>query len=175
MRSAHQQAAGARTSPPLPLRVFSRKGGRHDRDHHRGPPPGTMGDSEGDAQGKLFIGGVSWQTTEVAARSPRRTSLSVVESDFAGRLFPQAGLRDHFGKYGELLDVALMRNKHTGQPRGFGFVKFKDAVCTSPPRSPASSPRRPHSRPHPHAPAPARQPRTRSWPRRTSSKAALWT
>jgi hypothetical protein len=24
-----------------------------------------MGDSEGDAAGKLFIGGVSWQTTEV--------------------------------------------------------------------------------------------------------------
>jgi len=40
----------------------------------------------------------------------------------------QAGLREHFGKYGELIDVALMRNKHTGQPRGFGFVKFKDAT-----------------------------------------------
>ena len=38
----------------------------------------------------------------------------------------EAGLREHFGKFGELQDVALMRNKHTGQPRGFGFVKFKD-------------------------------------------------
>ena len=60
-----------------------------------------MGDSEGDAAGKFFIGGVSWQTTE-------------------------AELREHFAKFGELQDVALMRNKHTGQPRGFGFVKFKD-------------------------------------------------
>jgi len=69
---------------------------------------GIMGDSEGDAAGKFFIGGVSWQTTE-------------------------AGLREHFGKFGELRDVALMRNKHTGQPRGFGFVKFKDnyGVCSS--------------------------------------------
>ena len=33
-----------------------------DRDGQRG---GAMGDSEGDAAGKLFIGGVSWQTTEV--------------------------------------------------------------------------------------------------------------
>eukprot|EP00613_Pedinella_sp_CCMP2098_P072521 CAMPEP_0171929892 /NCGR_PEP_ID=MMETSP0993-20121228/28056_1 /TAXON_ID=483369 /ORGANISM="non described non described, Strain CCMP2098" /LENGTH=199 /DNA_ID=CAMNT_0012569547 /DNA_START=162 /DNA_END=758 /DNA_ORIENTATION=- len=73
---------------------------RESRDRDRG---GAMGDSEGDAAGKLFIGGVSWQTTE-------------------------ASLREHFGKYGELIDAALMRNKHTGQPRGFGFVKFKEAV-----------------------------------------------
>lgn len=37
-------------------------------------------------------------------------------------------MREHFGKFGELTDVALMRNKHTGQPRGFGFVKFKDST-----------------------------------------------
>jgi len=81
--------------------------GRLDKtkDDRKGLPRSstTMGDSEGDAAGKLFIGGVSWQTTE-------------------------AGLREHFGKFGELLDVALMRNKHTGQPRGFGFVKFKDSA-----------------------------------------------
>mmetsp|Transcript_22173 Transcript_22173/g.28928 ORF Transcript_22173/g.28928 Transcript_22173/m.28928 type:complete len:155 (+) Transcript_22173:182-646(+) len=73
---------------------------------HRTPSTSSgnlMGDSEGDAAGKLFVGGVSWQTTEV-------------------------GLREHFGKYGELTDAALMRNKHTGQPRGFGFVKFKDSA-----------------------------------------------
>lgn len=73
-------------------------GNRSPNSRDRG---GIMGDSEGDAAGKFFIGGVSWQTTE-------------------------AGLREHFGKFGELQDVALMRNKHTGQPRGFGFVKFKD-------------------------------------------------
>ena len=62
---------------------------------------GIIGNSEGDAAGKFFIGGVSWQTTE-------------------------AELREHFAKFGELQDVALMRHKYTGQPRGFGFVKFKD-------------------------------------------------
>ena len=54
-----------------------------------------------DTVGKLFVGGLSWQTTE-------------------------DGLRFYFEKYGELVDVALMTDKRTGQPRGFGFVSFKD-------------------------------------------------
>lgn len=53
-----------------------------------------------DVEGKIFIGGLSWQTTEAA-------------------------LRVHFEKYGELDDVALMVDKRTGQPRGFGFIKMK--------------------------------------------------
>jgi len=44
-------------------------------------------------------------------------------------MYTQAVLREHFGQFGDLDDVALMRNKHTGQPRGFGFVKFKEAAC----------------------------------------------
>jgi len=61
---------------------------------------------DGDAGAKLFIGGISWQTTE-------------------------AGLREYFERYGALSDVALMRNKQTGLPRGFGFVKFKDSSAAS--------------------------------------------
>uniref|UniRef100_H3G7Q1 RRM domain-containing protein n=1 Tax=Phytophthora ramorum TaxID=164328 RepID=H3G7Q1_PHYRM len=57
---------------------------------------------DGPQPGKLFIGGVSWETTEDT-------------------------LRQHFGKYGELTDAALMKDKYTGQPRGFGFVTFADA------------------------------------------------
>jgi len=34
-------------------------------------------------------------------------------------------LRAHFEKFGELTDVALMIDKRTGQPRGFGFIKMK--------------------------------------------------
>ncbi|RYY70219.1 hypothetical protein EON63_22865 [archaeon] len=45
-----------------------------------------------DTAGKIFIGGLSWQTTE-------------------------ATLRFYFEKYGELEDVALMVDKHTGKPR----------------------------------------------------------
>lgn len=50
---------------------------------------------------KLFVGGVAWDTTEET-------------------------LRGYFGKYGALTDAALMKDKYTGQPRGFGFVTFAD-------------------------------------------------
>uniref|UniRef100_K3X8G5 RRM domain-containing protein n=1 Tax=Globisporangium ultimum (strain ATCC 200006 / CBS 805.95 / DAOM BR144) TaxID=431595 RepID=K3X8G5_GLOUD len=63
------------------------------------------GDDKGaPQQGKLFIGGISWETTE-------------------------DGLRAHFGKYGTLTDAALMKDKYTGQPRGFGFVTFADSTA----------------------------------------------
>lgn len=73
-----------------------------------GAPSGGAHGSEQDKvpqQGKLFIGGISWETTE-------------------------DGLRQHFGKYGALTDAALMKDKYTGQPRGFGFVTFADSTGT---------------------------------------------
>ncbi|KAG9415213.1 hypothetical protein AC1031_008653 [Aphanomyces cochlioides] len=51
--------------------------------------------------GKIFVGGVSWETTE-------------------------DNLRAHFSQYGNLTDAALMKDKYSGQPRGFGFVTFED-------------------------------------------------
>eukprot|EP01032_Pedospumella_encystans_P028285 gene28285-31945_t len=57
-----------------------------------------------DIQGKIFIGGLSWQTTE-------------------------HNLRSYFEKYGELSDVALMIDKRSGKPRGFGFIKMKDPAA----------------------------------------------
>lgn len=52
-------------------------------------------------QGKLFIGGISWETSEEK-------------------------LKDYFGNYGEVVLTSVMREKLTGQPRGFGFVVFAD-------------------------------------------------
>ena len=52
-------------------------------------------------QGKLFIGGISWDTDENL-------------------------LREYFSNYGEVLQVTVMREKATGRPRGFGFVSFSD-------------------------------------------------
>jgi RNA recognition motif. (a.k.a. RRM, RBD, or RNP domain) len=52
-------------------------------------------------QQKMFIGGISWQTTD-------------------------ANLRYYFERYGEIEEIAIMKDKFTGQPRGFGFIKFKD-------------------------------------------------
>jgi len=52
-------------------------------------------------QGKLFIGGISWETTEEK-------------------------LRDHFQAYGEVVEVVIMKDRATGRARGFGFVVFAD-------------------------------------------------
>ncbi|KAL2921260.1 Heterogeneous nuclear ribonucleoprotein 1 [Bienertia sinuspersici] len=52
-------------------------------------------------QGKLFVGGISWETTEDK-------------------------LKDYFGQYGDVYQVNIMRDKATGRPRGFGFVLFSD-------------------------------------------------
>ncbi|XP_050205990.1 heterogeneous nuclear ribonucleoprotein 1-like [Mercurialis annua] len=52
-------------------------------------------------EGKVFIGGIAWDTTEDT-------------------------LRDHFNQYGDVSQVVIMRDKTTGRPRGFGFVVFSD-------------------------------------------------
>ncbi|KAK7261692.1 hypothetical protein RIF29_28009 [Crotalaria pallida] len=57
----------------------------------------------GSLSGKLFVGGISWDTSE--------------ETFFK-----------YFNKYGEVVDSVLMMNKHSGRPRGFGFVTFADSA-----------------------------------------------
>ncbi|KAL9306479.1 putative RNA recognition motif domain, nucleotide-binding alpha-beta plait domain superfamily [Arabidopsis thaliana] len=53
--------------------------------------------------GKLFVGGVSWETTA---------------ETFA----------NYFGKFGEVVDSVIMTDRITGNPRGFGFVTFADSA-----------------------------------------------
>lgn len=50
---------------------------------------------------KIFVGGLSWQTTEES-------------------------LKFHFEQYGPVASVEVMRDRHTGDPRGFAFVVFQD-------------------------------------------------
>lgn len=52
-------------------------------------------------QGKLFVGGISWETDEEK-------------------------LKEHFSNYGDVSQAIVMRDKLTGRPRGFGFVIFSD-------------------------------------------------
>ena len=48
---------------------------------------------------KLFVGGLSWETTDAA-------------------------LREFFARFGELQEAYIMRDRQTGLSRGFGFVRF---------------------------------------------------
>uniref|UniRef100_A0A0C9S247 TSA: Wollemia nobilis Ref_Wollemi_Transcript_21831_2229 transcribed RNA sequence n=1 Tax=Wollemia nobilis TaxID=56998 RepID=A0A0C9S247_9CONI len=52
-------------------------------------------------QGKLFIGGISWETSEER-------------------------LGEYFSKYGEVVQTVIMKDRMTGRARGFGFVVFAD-------------------------------------------------
>ncbi|KAL0001841.1 hypothetical protein SO802_015622 [Lithocarpus litseifolius] len=52
-------------------------------------------------QGKLFIGGISWETIEEK-------------------------LKEYFENYGDVVQTVVMRDKTIGRPRGFGFVVFVD-------------------------------------------------
>ena len=51
--------------------------------------------------GKLFIGGISWDTTEDR-------------------------LREYFQGFGEVVEAVIMKDRTTGRARGFGFVVFAD-------------------------------------------------
>ncbi|GAB2284747.1 hypothetical protein Dimus_019201 [Dionaea muscipula] len=53
--------------------------------------------------GKLFIGGISWDTDEKR-------------------------LKEYFEQYGEVVEAMIMRDRITGRARGFGFVIFIDPV-----------------------------------------------
>ncbi|KAI8567267.1 hypothetical protein RHMOL_Rhmol02G0107700 [Rhododendron molle] len=51
--------------------------------------------------GKVFIGGISWDTDEDR-------------------------LREYFRTYGDVIEAVIMKDRNTGRARGFGFVVFAD-------------------------------------------------
>ncbi|KAJ4912156.1 RNA-binding (RRM/RBD/RNP motifs) family protein [Raphanus sativus] len=65
-------------------------------DHHHSSPSMC-------SPGKLFVDGVSWETTE---------------ENFA----------KYFEKFGEVVDSVIMRDRMTGKPRRFGFVTYADSA-----------------------------------------------
>jgi len=67
---------------------------------------GSQGESSGrstpssdSSPGKLFVGGLSWQTS-------------------------QEKLREYFGQFGNVTDVLVMKDPITQRSRGFGFITF---------------------------------------------------
>eukprot|EP00243_Klebsormidium_subtile_P002581 TRINITY_DN1522_c0_g1_i1.p1 TRINITY_DN1522_c0_g1~~TRINITY_DN1522_c0_g1_i1.p1 ORF type:complete len:425 (-),score=48.91 TRINITY_DN1522_c0_g1_i1:711-1985(-) len=63
--------------------------------------PGGGGSGMDNDAGKLFVGGISWETTEER-------------------------LKQHFEAYGEVVETIIMKDRATGRARGFGFVVFAD-------------------------------------------------
>jgi RNA recognition motif-containing protein len=87
-------------SPAKASRGTHREGASFKRESYLN---GRGGDSEGVTQGKLFVGGLSWDSTEETITS-------------------------YFERFGHVNEVALMKDKVSGHPRGFGFVTFDDSA-----------------------------------------------
>jgi len=63
---------------------------------------GRMINTSPDDPGKMFVGGLSWDTNEEK-------------------------LKTYFEQFGDVKDVMIKRDMNTGQSRGFGFVLFSDS------------------------------------------------
>lgn len=48
---------------------------------------------------KVFVGGLAWET-------------------------PKEAMREHFEKYGEILEAVIISDKVTGRSKGYGFVSL---------------------------------------------------
>ncbi|XP_065200824.1 RNA-binding protein Musashi homolog Rbp6 isoform X2 [Planococcus citri] len=72
-----------------------------DHHHHQNGIRGAPSEVPNDP-GKMFIGGLSWQTT------------------------PES-LKEYFSKFGEVTEVMVMKDPTTRRSRGFGFVTFAEA------------------------------------------------
>ncbi|KAL5231383.1 hypothetical protein ABZP36_030159 [Zizania latifolia] len=62
---------------------------------------GKMKEHDGASPAKIFIGGLSKDTA-------------------------MGTFKEHFGKYGEIVDAVIMKDRLTQKPRGFGFITFAD-------------------------------------------------
>eukprot|EP00262_Sarcandra_glabra_P003338 TRINITY_DN139_c0_g1_i1.p1 TRINITY_DN139_c0_g1~~TRINITY_DN139_c0_g1_i1.p1 ORF type:complete len:375 (+),score=85.20 TRINITY_DN139_c0_g1_i1:77-1201(+) len=71
---------------------------QHNEEDNKPHNPRT---GDGASPGKIFIGGLAKETTS-------------------------ATFIKHFGKYGEIIDSVIMKDRRSGQPRGFGFVTYAD-------------------------------------------------
>ncbi|KAK9466975.1 hypothetical protein V1512DRAFT_262811 [Lipomyces arxii] len=63
-------------------------------------------DDSSREDGKMFIGGLNWDTTDES-------------------------LNKYFSQFGEVTECQVMRDPSTGRSRGFGFLTFRDSKCVN--------------------------------------------
>jgi len=70
-----------------------------DATHQRSSPEAVRKGAAESMAKKLFVGGLSWDTTD-------------------------DGLRQAFAVHGEIIEAKVITDRNTGRSRGFGFVTF---------------------------------------------------
>ncbi|CAH9145606.1 unnamed protein product [Cuscuta epithymum] len=93
-QTQHYSVAGGDPGLPRPTLCFDDSAPNQELKHST--------DDSSCSAGKLFVGGIAWETSEET-------------------------FSRYFSKYGELVDSIIMMDKLSGRPRGFGFVTFVDA------------------------------------------------
>lgn len=74
----------------------------------------------GASSSKLFVGGLSWDTTDgTRAPLPRDLILTLSRSCLS------EGLRKYFSEFGEVEDCTILRDQD-GRSRGFAFLTFRE-------------------------------------------------
>lgn len=77
--------------------------GQEQQDHNGDQKEnGAEGSSVRDDDRKLFVGGLSWETSDKE-------------------------LKEHFGQYGEIESINVKTDPNTGRSRGFAFIVYKNA------------------------------------------------
>ncbi|CAN0878044.1 Heterogeneous nuclear ribonucleoprotein 1, partial [Linum grandiflorum] len=102
-----QEQRGEQFQQPQQTQTQQQQQGRRDKRHEEeigaADNGGKANNHSSSAPGKLFVGGLSWDTTEET-------------------------FSNYFSKFGEITDAVIMLDRHSGRPRGFGFVTFSDSV-----------------------------------------------
>ncbi|XP_062517143.1 uncharacterized protein LOC134192419 [Corticium candelabrum] len=80
---------------------LSADGGGYGRGRFPGFPSDATEMTMDDESRKIFVGGLSWETTE-------------------------DGIKKHFSQFGEVIHAQVMLDGITRRSRGFGFITFKD-------------------------------------------------
>ncbi|KAM3413744.1 hypothetical protein BST61_g10432 [Cercospora zeina] len=100
-QAAADAAAAAAADDFLTQQAAEPQNMGNQQTEYRDPTPDNRPLIGTKEDGKMFIGGLNWETTDQS-------------------------LKDYFSQFGEVVECTVMRDGATGRSRGFGFLTFKD-------------------------------------------------
>jgi hypothetical protein len=127
MNRGGDYALGKRQKEAQRARKQQEKAARRAAKREKGPG-GAEIVSASDVVGELPTVDEAMQALEDRAAAPRSVA-PIPARLFVGGLGQTTNeemLREAFGEYGRVIEVAIVHDRNTGLPRGFGFVTMED-------------------------------------------------